>query len=175
MGYTTDFTGDLTISPPLTPDQAMYLKQFNETRRMRRDEKIAATLSDPLRVAVGLPIGVEGGYFVGGAGFSGQDHDASVLDGNTPPTIQPGLWCGWTVTDDGSKLKWDGCEKFYSYVEWLEYLIQHFYKPWGRTLNGQIIWHGEESEDVGAITVVNNTVHAEQGEPFKPSMKDPRK
>jgi hypothetical protein len=144
----------------LAPEHAAYLRAFNETRRMARDSAIAATLPDPVREGAGLPIGVQGGYFVGGEGYAGQSEDPSVRDYNRPPRGQPGLWCGWTPTDDGTAIVWDGGEKFYSYVEWLEYLIEHFLAPWGYFLDGQMEWQGEEDEDTGVITVHNNVVKA---------------
>jgi hypothetical protein len=54
---------------PMKPEHVTYLKAFNGTRRMKRDAGKAARLGDPLREAVGLPVGREGAYFVGGQGF----------------------------------------------------------------------------------------------------------
>lgn len=159
MGYTTYFTGHFNISPPLEPAQVTYLNLFNSSRRMKRDPNIAATLPDPAREAVGLPIGTEGAYFVGGAGYAGQDRDASILDYNEPPSGQPSLWCDWMISDEGlGGLEWDETEKFYNYVEWLEYLIEHFLKPWGRTLNGEVEYQGEDPADFGKIQVNDNKV-----------------
>jgi hypothetical protein len=160
MGYTTDFSGKCKIAPALNPAQIMYLRKFNETRRMKRDADKCANLADPIRKFVSLPVGEEGGYFVGGTGFHGQTNDVSVVNHNEPPKGQPSLWCQWTVTEDGEYLEWDGGEKFYSYVEWLNYLIEHFFKPWGCTLNGEIGWKGEDRSDRGTIFVKDNEVQA---------------
>lgn len=143
----------------LRPEHAAYLRQFSETRRIARDPEIAGTFPDPLREAVGLPIGVEGGYFVGGDTSFGED-DASVTDGNEPPEGQPGLWCQWVPTCDGSGIVWDGVEKFYDYVEWIEYLINHFLRPWGYALDGDVTWAGEEEWDRGVIHIRANAVKA---------------
>ena len=62
MGYTTDFSGHFEISPALNPDQIDYLTAFSETRRMKRDPQVTASLPDKRRLAVGLPIGVEGEF-----------------------------------------------------------------------------------------------------------------
>lgn len=179
MGYTTDFTGEFTLDKPLTSAHTAYLKQFSETRRMKRDEKVAATLPDPVREAVGLPVGPEGSYFVGGCGSFGQGYDESVVDSNTPPgqlkfgsgkwedneklirsgQCQPGLWCQWTPTELGDGIVWNGAEKFYHYVEWLKYLIEHFLKPWGYVLGGEVEWQGEDPADSGKIEVENNEVY----------------
>jgi hypothetical protein len=142
----------------LKPAHAAYLRAFNDTRRMRRDADRAQRLADPIREAVGLPIGIEAGYFVGGTGPGGQDRDDSIMDYNQPPSGQPGLWCKWTPNEDGTGLVWDGAEKFYDYIEWLEYLIKHFLAPWGYVLNGRVDWQGEETADRGSIIVEQNRV-----------------
>jgi hypothetical protein len=160
MGYTTDFTGAFRFDKALTPQQADFIRQFSDTRRMKRDAVIVATMLDPTRTAAGIAdVGPEGAYFVGGSEFAlGQARDASILDYNKPPSGQPGLWCQWTVDHTGFYLGWNGAEKFYHYVEWLEYLIKHLFEPWGVTLNGVMTWQGEEVGDVGIITVTQNKV-----------------
>lgn len=184
MGYTTEFKGSLQFDKPLTHSQVAYIQAFNTTRRMKRDAAKAEALKDDLRIAVGLPIGHEGSYYVGSHsdGNMGQKNDASVLDHNDPPgsvkrnlerweetraendqaikegKAQPGLWCQWTVSDDGTKLEWDGGEKFYSYTEWLKYLIAHFFSVWGVKLNGTIKWQGEDMDDRGEIYVEESEV-----------------
>lgn len=70
----------------------------------------------------------------------------------------PGLWCHWTPSEDGALLGWDGGEKFYKYVEWLEYLVERFLKPWGRRIDGEVRYQGEESNDRGSIFAENNVV-----------------
>lgn len=157
MGYTTDFEGSLNIEPAISQKHADYLRKFCETRRMKRNRVEAAKLADPLREAVGLPIGQEAEFFVGGTGFAGQGRDASIIEYNSPPADQPGLWCKWTVNEAG-ELEWSGMEKFYAYVDWLEYLIKNFYGPWGYKLNGEIGYQGEEPGDFGTIVVEDNRV-----------------
>ena len=75
----------------------------------------------------------------------------------------PGFWCQWVPNDDGTAIKWDGGEKFYSYVQWLQYIIDHFIKPWGLTLNGEVAWFGEEDDDLGKILVRENIITTLQG------------
>src|SRR5262249_30838871 len=135
----------------LKPEHSAYLKAFSETRRMQRNPRKVQGLPDPVRYAVDLPVGVEGGYFVGGGGDAGQDRDVSVVEYNQPPRGQPGLWCDWAPTADGTAIVWNGAEKFYRYVEWLRYLIEHFLAPWGYVLNGAVGWQGEDPGDRGTI------------------------
>jgi hypothetical protein len=160
MGYSTSFSGEWTITPPLEARHAQYLRAFNETRRMTRNAVLTAQMPDGLRERAMLPVGEEGGYYVGARGPFGQDLTPDILDYNRPPAGQPGLWCQWTPNEDGTALVWDEGEKFYFYVEWLTYLIGHFLEPWGYRLNGEVRWQGEDSDDRGVIYVRDNQVAA---------------
>jgi hypothetical protein len=160
MGYTTTFSGHFNVTPAMSPEHAAYINKFGDTRRMKRDSQKALVLPDPIREAAELPVGLEGGYFVGGVGFAGQENDISVLNHNDPPEGQPGLWCQWQVSEDRTRIEWDGGEKFYNYTEWLNYLIDHFLSKWGYTLEGNIYWQGEDPGDIGQLTVENNEVDA---------------
>ena len=157
MGYTTEFTGSLTITPPLNINEVVFLRKFNATRHCTH--KVTPYAMD----ATG--------------GCTGR----SCIDSG--PGV-PGFWNKWKSSDDGTELLWDGREKFYSYVEWLDWLITHFFKPdpechgaeipiingmgmssapsvfpaSGHLLNGIIEWEGEESSDVGRIVVCDNVI-----------------
>lgn len=160
MGYQTDFSGSFELDAPLTAAQVAYLKAFATTRRMKRNATIAETFPDPVREAVGLPIGNEGGYYVGDTENYGQRTDASVLGSNDPPAGQPGLWCQWVPSDDGTEIAWDEGEKFYDYTEWLKYIVEHFLKPWGRSVSGKVEWRGEDSDNRGTIYAKDNQIEA---------------
>lgn len=73
----------------------------------------------------------------------------------------PSIWCDWVPDEDGNALQHNENEKFYCYVEWLKYLIEHYFNPWGVTLSGSVTWKGEERSDVGVITIKNNIVTVE--------------
>ncbi len=150
MGYTRSFFGSFKLSRPLTEAQAAYLQAFAETRRMQRDPPLLAIVPDPLREATGLPLGPEGGFFIGDGELQSDDHP-TVVDGDEPPAGQPGLWCRWTPTGGGTAIEWSGIEKFYHHVEWLEYLCDHFLGPWGYTLQGQVDWVGQDGEQQGTV------------------------
>jgi len=161
MGYTTEFIGSFTVTPSLRPEHEAYLRTFSRTRRMKRDKGKAEQLPDAIRSLAGLPIGEEGGYFVGGQGYFGQMEDGSVIDYNRPPLGQPHLWCHWVPTVGGSNLEWNGAEKFSKYAEWLAYLIEHFLKPWGYAVTGAVEWKGEADGDIGVLTTYDGIVTAE--------------
>jgi hypothetical protein len=148
MGYDTNFSGSLTIEPPLNQAEIDFLQKFSETRRMFRQQ---------------------GPYFVDGKGAFGQDSDG-VLDYNEPPAGQPSLWCNWVPSDDGTELEWNGGEKTYGSDGWIRYLIEHFLKPGcvakdalpflqaNHTLNGVIEAQGDDTEDKWAMKVVDNVM-----------------
>ena len=165
MGYTTDFNGQFTITPNLSADHRRFLFAFSNTRRMQRDAAALVGVPDPLREVVGLPIGVEGGYFIGEEGTRfGEPRPETILDGNAPPEGQPELWCQWVPTEDGRFLQWDGGEKFYEYIEWLGYLLDHFLVPWGYVLDGDVDWFGEDHYDQGNIHLDANKLTVTPGQ-----------
>lgn len=150
MGYTTDFYGEVEVYPPLNAKEIEYLKKFANSRRMDRKN---------------------GPYFVEGSGFHGQGSDNDIHDYNRPPEGQPGLWCKWEPTEDGSKIQWNGAEKFYDPVEWMQYLINHFIgeNPLAKedlpffnrhVVHGIIEAQGEEHDDHWFLVVENNKVRA---------------
>ena len=185
MGYTTDFEGSFKLSRKTTATEFNYINMISETRRMKRDvnklmELHKGEFGHPTRPE--NPYGVDGEFFVGGKGWSGQEQDESIIDYNTPPgqpdfrvgsdfmgswnetqrrikdgECQPSLWCQWILTDK-EELQWDGSEKFYNYTNWLKYLINNFFEEWGIKLNGEVTWIGEDSNDRGKIVVEDNKV-----------------
>ena len=166
MGYTTDFSGKFKITPKLSAEHVAYLKQFSNTRRMARDADTAATLPDPIREAVGLPVGDQGEYFVGGGDFMGQGHDESITNYNGSPANQPGLWCNWEPSEDGKHMQWDGSEKFYYYVQWLEYIKDNFLTPWGYKMTGEVKWRGEDTSDRGVIVATPSSITTLEGDEY---------
>ncbi len=124
-----------------------------------------SNVPDSARVAVGLPLGEDCGYFVNQK-WDEENDWISVIDYNLPPSGQPGLWCQWIPTSDGRGIQWNGGEKFYHYIAWLQYLIIHFLEPWGYLLNGSVNWMGEDPSDTGHITVENNLIVWPAGRDF---------
>jgi hypothetical protein len=155
MGYSTDFDGKFTINKKLDEKTLELLNGLASTRRVKRS---------------GLPekYGVDGEFYFNKGNFDnfGQDTEGDlgeVVDNNKPPRTQPGLWLQWVVGADKQSIEWDGGEKFYSYIEWIEYLIKKIFKPRGYILNGKVYWSGEEGGDLGLIEIVDNVVHIKEG------------
>lgn len=137
MGYTTEFSGKFKVKPnPLDEKMVEYLKLFSQTRRMKRRINF---------------FGIEGEFYVYGTGFMGQEIEENVIDSNSPPETQPSLWCQWVPTSDGAFIVWDGGEKFYNYIEWIKYIEENFLAPFGKYLEGDVIWQGEDIMDRGRI------------------------
>lgn len=163
MGYTTDFLGSLRFSRPLRDTEILYINAFSECRRMKLDVK---KLHETYKGANGNPFaksdedvyGVEGEYFIHELPYG----DPCVIDYNNPPSTQPGLWCNWHVTR--TELTWNEAEKFYYYVEWLQYLIKNFFDKWGVALDGAIQWQGENCTDRGTISVWGSKIHIHHDE-----------
>lgn len=154
MGYTTDFYGKFELNKPLDQKTKTFLKRFNETRRMAFDPNV-----------IGQEYGIDGEFFVGhhedfSGEFAGQvsrDYKG-LVEYNTPPSTQPGLWCQWVPTDDGKYIEWDGGEKFYNYVEWLQYIVKNFLQPKGYSISGEVKFQGESPDDRGLIIAKDNKI-----------------
>lgn len=108
MGHDTECSGRIHVSPPLNKAEVDYLLRFAGTRRVLRGN---------------------GPYFVDGTGYRGQGDDPDIIGDDQPAEGQPGLWCQWVPTEDGSAIQWDQEEKFYWGTEWMAYLIDTFLAP----------------------------------------------
>ena len=166
MGYTTYFDGELNFSRELDEETKIFINRFSKVRHMKRNpEKIKEVFPDWENNCLDGNLGTEGEFFVGGDALEqfGQKEDDSVVDGNRSASTQPGLWCQWVISDRGT-LEWDEGEKFYNYIEWLEYMIKNIFAPKDYILNGEITWEGEDSDDFGIIEVINNQVSIKNGQ-----------
>lgn len=159
MGYTTEFDGSITVDPPLNRHEVEYLERFARSRRMNRGK---------------------GPYYANPGTDFGQEHEDDIKDYNYPPDGQPGLWCQWIPSADGTEIAWDQGEKFYYAEEWMVYLIDHFLRPgaaasmigpghahyqpdfahftFDHVLNGEIFAQGEDADDRWKLVVKDNGV-----------------
>lgn len=116
MGYNTEFTGAVTITPPLNPHEIDYLQRFAETCHVHRTKGPYILES----VVQGSQEGTES---------PGEEPWADVIDSGRPPHGQPDLWCKWAPIAEGTAIAWNGWEKFYDAEYWLAYLVDTFLKP----------------------------------------------
>jgi hypothetical protein len=92
MGYTTEFVGRLTLTPPASEEQRDYINLLARTRRMKRD---VSKLMDKYEGEHGNPFaedntpesiyGKDGEYFARNDGQYGQLEDGTIIDYNNPP------------------------------------------------------------------------------------------
>lgn len=104
MGYSTRFTGKISVRPRLNDHEIAFLRRFADTRHMERES---------------------GPYYCDPDG----DDETDVLDPDEPGPGQPGLWCHWEPTDDGRSIRWNKAEKFYEPAKWMAYVIRTFLMP----------------------------------------------
>ena len=138
----------------------IFLRKFCASRRMAYSEEAIQYRPDPFRENVGLPFGIEGAYYVNNPDMDGEAMgtrlSAGVLDYHRPPQGQPSLFCGWTITR--SRLIWSWNPEATAHIEWLRYLIRHFFSPWGYLLNGTLSWFNDVADNAGDIVVANNKI-----------------
>jgi len=77
----------------------------------------------------------------------------------------------WVPTETLDAIVWDGNEKFYEYIPLLKWLSGKWLKEKGIAANGELIWSGEDSDDVGRIIVADNNVTTESLDKGAPSCK----
>lgn len=153
MGSTIYFQGEFSIEPPLSDAHLTYLQEFNEYPRLKLNTEIWEGASDPLREAVGLPLGTDGVYYTG---------DRSAL---RIPADQLWSWplaegvpdrlCYWSIDADRVSCEESGGRN--RFVSWLEFLIKHFFGPWGYKLNGKVTYT-EDDDYSGSLHIRDNVV-----------------
>jgi len=94
----------------------------------------------------------------------GEDLGIKMID-------QPSGYCQWMPTKDGMGIEYDGGEKFYDYVEWIEWVITNLLKPEGYVVNGEVEWRDDYGE-TGKIIVKDNKVQAKKGKVTKSSLRN---
>lgn len=161
MGYTTIFTGQFQLDRPLSRELRHYLNSFSESRRMKRNDHVHTLDPDAVYGFTAYvngferkTLGEQGEYYAN----PDNEEMGAVADYNQPPDGQPGLWCDWAPNPDGTAICWNGSDKTYDSIEWLEYLIEHFLKPHGHTLNGVVDAQGEYDHDRYEIMIHDNAV-----------------
>lgn len=173
MGYTTEFSGSFKLTPALNQEQINYLTAFSNSRRIKRHVHLCEKKEDPVRHAVGLPVGKEGEFCTFGDDFN-WGSDETIMNYNEYPKTQHSLWCHWIPSEDGKEIKWNGAEKFYGYIKWIEYINENFLKPWGITINGNVKWEGCEEGDIGKIIAKDGVISAVSYEYKEPEPVQPQ-
>jgi len=161
MGYTTKLNGRFKLNKKLEKDVANLINGIATTRRMKRDiSKLAKKFRISEELAL-MKFGIDGEFYFNTCDFKnfGQNIDDTIIDQNIPPETQPGLWCQWYYFEKDNEIRWDEGEKFYNYIEWIEYIIKKILEPRNYYLNGTVLWFGEDDDDKGIIKIKNNIVN----------------
>ncbi len=152
MGYSTDFEGMFKLDRELDDETYDLLYGLSHTRRMKRK-------------GLSCKYGIDGEFYFDSNDFKNfgcsvdEYYDEYyIVDRNIPPATQPGLWLQWIPTEDRKSIVWDGCEKFYNYIEWIHYIINKILIPKKYILNGTVKWSGKNSTDKGTIIINDNMV-----------------
>lgn len=166
MGYTTYFVGQFNIDRPLDQETEALINGLENTRRMKRDLEVIARHENMFFKDALSKYGIDGEFYVKDS-INGEC-GIGIIDHNEPPSTQPSLWCQWMYDKGKQAIVWNEGEKFYFYIEWIEYLIERILKPRGYTLNGEMLWQGQSLYDTGKITISDNNVStfAEEAEDF---------
>jgi hypothetical protein len=84
-----------------------------------------------------------------------RNSDNEHREGNGPDgkPIYPGIHCDFTVTNDGTSIVWNGSEKTYNGVEWINWIIFQYLFPNGYTLTGHLDAQGADSDDVWRLMI----------------------
>ncbi len=170
MGYTTTFEGKVKISPPLNKEEIKFLKFFCGVAHIKRKHSEAYYFLQKRNFLTEMisKIYIQFWSFWGYELESGAQKE--IIDDGSPPDGQPSKWCQFMPTDDGHYIVWDGLEKFYYSLEWMQYLIDHFIgdDPKAKSelpflqshvLNGEMKAFGEDEEDRWILKVKNNKAY----------------
>lgn len=184
MGYTTDFSGAIRITPRIAEPLAEKLEQWLELRHMRRDvtalEPLYATEEE--RKAHTLfgdgNFGLQGEFYLpdetkdfGTIFFQKEPYPEGLADNlamSYPPKNCPSLYSDLALVHsqnaDCSYIGWTGAEKAYEIPKWLK-LLASYLVPRGYHLDGTLFANGESGNDFYYIRVNDEDVQIEDLEP----------
>lgn len=158
MGYDTAFKGCLFFNKPLSKNLADAINRYCSIRHCVYRDK-------------GEQYGPDGKWWDGDeldvdwrkAIFEYDETERKKQeDYNQLADGLPSFYCQWKVSDDRREIVWDGGEKFYGYIQWLEIIIDHFLRPNLYVLNGEMEWQGEDASDTGIFCVCENKVYVKR-------------
>lgn len=153
MPFNAHYAGQLRIEPPLNETEQKALSAFLGSRRVK-------TVAGPLDARESLSMG-----------------HPDVIDWNSPPQDQPGLYTGLRIANGGEVLEWDGNEKPGYLTDWVRYVINYLLRPYAvfhemaqqvdegnplrsftfdHVVNGKLV--GTARDGTWAIYVIDNAV-----------------
>ena len=134
------FQGAFNLTPALSSAQTSYLQAFLAVQHGFWPLKYVRQQSDPVREAVGLPLGADAAYYTG--------HHSNGLKGRHPfidkyNTISPGPGnqphcgnCPWQLSPDDRQLVPDKKKLAAMPLKWLGWLVKYIFTPWKINVTG---------------------------------------
>lgn len=142
MGYTTEFSGSFYVKNGKTIDE----KTIRLLRAFDHNSHDYAQVKKEFQI------------------FLTEMKSNGTLDPNEPYEENHDGYNQWTIQNlryfgrEFQSIRWDGVEKFYGYVAWLEHIIKYLFAPSGYIIEGNVKYFGEDDYDMGFIKVENNVV-----------------
>jgi hypothetical protein len=172
MGYDVDYIGHFDLNKQLTDEHAQFIKDFARTRHYLRawkpEEENGIWWVDPEDKYSPVWNDPEFLEFLNTTKIKNLEKARSeyttkrwgCIDYNKTNTGMPDLWCQWIPTDNNWCIIWDGGEKFYKGIKWLEFIIENYLKPWGYVLNGNVLVkdYGNNESGDGQLIVEDNKI-----------------
>lgn len=159
MSYKVTFEkGGFSFNSLPEKDLKNFINNFSKSKHVLRNPKNILKKKSWRNYSFFGDIGEDGEYYSNPRenDFYDGDKEHSILDFNAPPVTQPSCWCNWVIKNN--QLTWNGNSDFDNFAEWLDYLIDNFFKPRGYELNGKLNYQGEDSDDYGYVSIDKNIV-----------------
>ena len=99
-------------------------------------------LADPIREAVGLPVGEFGKFVIR------DPQDLKYISTDKTPSTDITQYCPWKILYDGTTIQISNTNVYRNYyiIEWLKFLVVHFFNPWGYKLSGIVEVRNENTD-----------------------------
>lgn len=159
MGINTNYVGQVLIEPLLSAAETAYLTAFSDTRHNAEVEQQFRLPGNPM--AASPPV-----------------ENSQVAKPNRVAAGRPSYWCPWTPCFEGHCLRANDLDTASPGEAWLRYLIDTFLRPssiarsdrsgaltgftFDHNLNGVLVGSPEDTCEVFALRVRNNTVSRQQ-------------
>lgn len=77
--------------------------------------------------------------------------------------MAPSIHCDFEVNSDATGLVWNGSEKTYEAIDWIQLICDDFLDEFGVLANGSLVANGESRGDVWRLDVKDNVVTRVEG------------
>lgn len=167
MGTYSYWNGGIELSRKLTEEEANYLRAYLNMRHdMVRDvEKWLEKNEVKLHEIAGIEPGKYGEMIADDyvSTWRERQEDTFCFSEEQPVWYErpaPGVWCDWELADHLESLEAPSGEgKHYNMEEWLKFLIQRVFKPWGVVLTkGEISFHIDEDGGYNGVLYVKDNM-----------------